>query len=107
MSESKVAHGLPDVRLVGGVYRSGRSPEDFLPFCSCSASPQQLGRGRTRWTDWDTNISECLCTLRGFLWSFLNSMDVWLFVCAITWIKKKKKTCFILIPRIVSKTNNT
>ena len=53
-----------------------------------------------------TQTSECLCTLRGFLWSSLNGMDVWLFVCAITWIKKKK-TCFILIPRIASKTNNT
>ena len=97
-------HGLLDVGLVGGVYRSRRSPEDFLPSCSCSASPQQLGWGRTRWRDWDTNISECLCTLRGFLWSSLNSMDVWLAVCATTWIKK---TFFILIPRIASKTNTT
>ena len=41
-----------------------------------------------------TQTSECLCTLRGFLWSSLNGMDVWLFVCAITWIKKKKNLLY-------------
>lgn len=66
---------------------AGGLAEDVLPTCSCSALPQQLGWGRTRPRGWDTNISEPLCTLRGCLWSSPQCTDVWLFVCATTWIK--------------------